>query len=80
MSFYNNKNGKRFSERIETFISTEGQTVFILSNSYNLGENRLQVIIGGVRQFAPINFNETNSTTFTLTSGIPADLDVIAIY
>lgn len=80
MSFFNNKNGELFSERIEIFTSTEGQTVFILSDRYNLGENRLQVIIGGVRQFAPNNFTETNTTTFTLTSGVSAGLEVVAIY
>lgn len=87
MSFFNNKNGNNSGssspstpEKVQTFISTANQTVFTLSSSYQRGENRLQVIVGGVRQFAPINFAETSATTFTLTESLIAGIEVVAIY
>lgn len=86
MAFFNNIGGQSTSpstpvdETIQTFTATANQTVFNLTGSYEAGKNRLEVIVGGVRQFAPVNFTETNSKTFTLKIGVPAGTDIIAIY
>ena len=87
MSFFNNKGGNssspsipRNDETVETFTSTANQTVFNLAGSYNVGKNRMQVFVGGVRQFSPKNFTETNSKSFTLKEAPSTGTEVIAIY
>lgn len=85
MSFFNNKNGQSSptefnDETIQRFVATSNQTVFNLTGSYEIGKNRLEVIVGGVRQFAPVNFTETNSRSFTMKIGVPEGVDVVAIY
>lgn len=59
-----------FETEIETFVATAGQTVFNLSNSYVIGNNQLQVYINGVYQTIGVNYTETSTTSFTLTSGV----------
>lgn len=86
MSFFNNKGGNSsspstpVSPSVESFIATANQTVFNLTGSYQLGENSLQVIVGGVRQFAPKNFTETSNTSFTLSKPLAEGIEVIVIY
>lgn len=84
MSFFNNKGGQSspspIDETIQNFVATANQTVFNLTESYELGKNRLEVIVGGVRQYAPTNFTETSPKSFTLASGVPLGTEVVAIY
>lgn len=64
----------------DTFVATEGQTVFTLSKKYRQFANVLQVIIGGVEQKSGENYAETSETSFTLAVGLPAGTKVIAYY
>lgn len=68
-----------FPVRVQKFTSTENQSVFTLNNHYAVGQNRLQIFVGGVPQFAPLNFSETSTNSFTLSEALPADLEVVAI-
>lgn len=64
----------------EKFIATEGQTVFTLTNgSYKIGKNRLTVYIHGIKQVSDA-FTETSETSFTLSTGVPADTEVEAVW
>jgi hypothetical protein len=63
----------------ETWIATEGQTVFTLTNgSYDVGKGHIEVWVGGVPQVSGEGFIETDSTTITLTEGVPAGTQVYA--
>lgn len=63
----------------QTWIATEGQTVFTLGNgSYIPNRNLITVIIGSVHQTSGENYTETNSTSFTLTAPLPAGTTVYA--
>lgn len=64
----------------DEFVATEGQTLFNLTSNYILNRNWIRVIVGGVEQFSPQNFTETNPTSFTLKSGVKGGTDVVAIY
>lgn len=59
-----------FTRIIEKFTATEGQTVIDLANTYNVGQNELQVWVNGVYQDTPTNYSETDSDTITFTSGL----------
>lgn len=61
----------------KSFVATDQQTVFDLSDvgSYTPGQNRLFIDVGGVPQ-PPAAYNETNSTSFTLSEAVPAGTDV----
>lgn len=73
--------GRRIMLRhIDTFIATDGQTLFNLTHSYNPFQNRLDVEVGGVQQYTPDNFIETSTTSFTLVDGAPGGITVVAIY
>lgn len=85
MSFFKNKGGQSSSstpidETIQKFTATANQTVFNLTGAYEVGKNRLEIIVGGVRQFTPTNFTETSPKSFTLKIGVPVGTEVIAIY
>lgn len=66
--------------RRQVFTSTANQTVFTLTHPYTPNENSIDVSVGGVPQYSPSNFIETSSTKFTLSSSVPAGLQVIATY
>ncbi|MCM3387354.1 hypothetical protein M3649_04295 [Ureibacillus chungkukjangi] len=79
MSFYKNKlaqinnyqiNSSNFNTVIERFVATEGQTVFTLNNTYEVGKNRLKVIVGGIQQFTSTNYTETSPTSITFLEGL----------
>lgn len=59
-------------------IATEGQTVFNLptGSEYTTGTNRLEVYVSGVKQISSYNYNETDSTTVTLSEGVPSGTEV----
>lgn len=65
----------------ESFVSTAGQTVFTLTKgTYLINENRIEVEVGGVPQFSPNNFTETNEKTITFKAPLEAGLDVVITY
>lgn len=62
----------------QKFITTEGQSLFVLNTPYEMGNNRLSIYIEGIKQLAPDNFTETSENSFTITESLPAGLEVIA--
>jgi len=57
--------------------TTEGQTVFTITNgSYVVGSETLRVTVGGITQ-PPDAYTETNSTTVTLSEGVPVGKKVM---
>lgn len=57
-------------QRQEIQTATAAQQVFVLTQfTYSPGSLNLAVYVNGVRQFAPMNYTETNSTTITFTVG-----------
>lgn len=63
----------------QTYIATEGQTVFSVTHPYNVGQSRIAVYIGGVKQRAILDFTESSSTSFVLNVGLPAGTKVEAV-
>lgn len=65
--------------KIQTWIATDNQTVFTLTNgSYIPNKNLIEVVVGSVPQISGENFTETSSTSFTLNEGIPSGVEVYA--
>lgn len=56
----------------DTFTATEGQTIFTLSHNYDQFQNRTEVLVGGVPQRTPENYEEAGQNLIILTSGVPA--------
>lgn len=57
---------------VETLqATTNGQTIFTLTNSYVLGQKSLKVYVNGVLQYSPTNYAETTVNSITLTEGVP---------
>ncbi|KON87329.1 hypothetical protein AF332_11160 [Sporosarcina globispora] len=62
-----------------TWTATEGQKVFTITNgNYVVGESNIEVWVGGVPQVSGQGYVETNSTTITLSEGVPAGTVVFA--
>lgn len=61
-----------FTRIVEKFTALEGQTVFILQNTYTPGNNELQVWINGVFQNTPENYVESTTTSITFTEPLEA--------
>jgi len=66
------------AQRRQVLTATvEGQTVFTITNgSYVVGSETLRVTVGGVPQ-PPDAYTETNSTTVTLSEGVPVGKKVM---
>lgn len=64
----------------ETFIATENQKVFTLSQRYTIQKNQIEVVVGGIPQFSPVNYEETSATTLTFYEGLPAGIEVVVTY
>jgi len=84
MSFYANKSLKtHIKSLVESFVASEGQTVFTLNNTYEIGKNRLEVTVGGIQQYSPSNFTETSTTSITFSEGLPmgtkVDVEIMQI-
>ena len=85
MSFFINKpivnyytiDTTNYKTFVEKFKATANQTVFTLTNSYEVGKNRLEVTVEGVQQFTPDNYTETSSNTITFAEGLPVGTDVV---
>lgn len=64
----------------ESFIATEGQTVFNLADSYEVNFKRISVVVEGVPQFSPTNFIESSPTSITFTEPLSAGMGVNVYY
>ena len=66
------------AQRRQVLTATvEGQTVFTITNgSYVVGSETLRVTVGGITQ-PPDAYTETNSTTVTLSEGVPVGKKVM---
>jgi hypothetical protein len=63
----------------KTWTATEDQTVFTITNgNYVVNQGNIDVLVGGVPQVSGIGFTETNSTTITLSEGVPVGTIVFA--
>lgn len=67
--------------KTEQFVATEGQTVFTLTNfSYGLGVDALYVFVSGlIQRGGGVDFTETSTSSFTLSTGVPAGTIVFAV-
>jgi len=63
----------------QVFTATAGQTVFTLTEfPYLIGVNQLMVYVTGIKQIIGVNYTETSTNSFTLTSGVVAGTKVEA--
>jgi hypothetical protein len=61
----------------EYFVATEGQTLFnLVTFTYSLGAKALKVFVNGVRQRVSIDYQETSTSSFSLTFA-PSAGDII---
>ena len=61
----------------QSFTATANQTVFTITEfEYITGSGTLWVFVGGVQQRAGVDFTETSSTSFTMTSPVPEGTSV----
>ena len=66
-----NSNFLNYSVQKETQTAAQSQTVFtLLTVSYTVGTNTLNVFVNGSKQIAGLNYIETDSTTVTFVSGL----------
>lgn len=59
----------------EVFTSTDNQSIFTLTNTYDINNDLIEVIVGGVPQYDG-NFIKTNSNTITLSEGVSVGISV----
>jgi hypothetical protein len=69
--------GTAISSSRVMYTATANQTLFTGVGTYTIGQSQLRVYINGVRQY-PADYTETSTTSFTLTSGVPAGTSVMA--
>jgi len=63
----------------QVFTATANQTVFTLTEfPYLIGVNQLMVYVAGIKQIIGVNYTETSTNSFTLTSGVVAGTKVEA--
>ena len=63
----------------QVFTATENQTVFTLTEfPYLVNVNQLMVYVTGIKQIIGVNYTETSTNSFTLTSGVVAGTKVEA--
>jgi len=68
------------SIKTQAFVATAGQTVFPLTGfTYVPGTGSLQVYVSGLAQRAVADYSETDTASFTLTTGVPAGTIVYAV-
>lgn len=68
------------SIRDQAFTASASQTVFTLTSfTYSVGTGSLYVYVSGLMQRPGIDFLETGSDSFTLTTPVPAGTIVLAI-
>ena len=64
---------------VEHLTATSNQSVFTLTNEYVPGQNMLEVYVEGARQWPTTGFAETSGLSFTLTEGLDAGTEVLAV-
>lgn len=64
----------------DVFIATASQTLFTLSQPYDMSRDRLEVFIGGSIQRIGVDYEETSSTSFTVKEPVPEGVAVIVNY
>ena len=63
----------------QVFTATANQTLFTLTEfPYLIGVNQLMVYVTGIKQIIGVNYTETSTNSFTLTSGVIAGTKVEA--
>jgi len=63
----------------QVFTATENQTLFTLTEfPYLVNVNQLMVYVTGIKQIIGVNYTETSTNSFTLTSGVVAGTKVEA--
>lgn len=67
-------------KKTETWIATEGQTLFTMVGTYEMNKDILRVYVGNVPQFIGDNYTEVSTNSFQLTSGVPAGVEVRVRY
>lgn len=69
---------------VERFTATSGQTQFVLTNEHSLDIDTIKVIVGGVEQYYPENYNRTTDengvTTIEFYEGLAEGLIVVVEY
>lgn len=58
----------------QTFTTTNNQAVINLERDFLVGQNRVSLSIGGVRQYVGQDYTETNTHTLTMTSPLKGGL------
>lgn len=77
---YNLDNRTAYVKR-EEYVSTDGQTVFILvEGEYTPNTDRISVTVGGVPQYSPVNFIESSTASVTMTEPLVGGLNVVLEY
>lgn len=61
---------------VQEFIATEGQNVFVLNGTYEVGKNLVEVTVGGVSQSLGSGFTENANNAIQLSEGVPAGTKV----
>lgn len=64
----------------ETFVATQGQKNFTTQHNFDQFQNRTQVIVEGVLQKRPENYDELTSNTISFNEGLPAGYKVEITY
>lgn len=65
---------------VDTFTSTEGQSTFILSDTYVPTSNSLSIWVSGIYQTVGIAYKETSTNSFSFLENLPAGLVITARY
>ena len=61
-----------YSNKIEEYVATQGQTIFNTTNAIAIGKNSISVFVNGVFQTPSVSYAETNATRITFTEGLDA--------
>lgn len=66
----------------KSFIATASQTVFSIADtgSYTPGTDTLFIYVGGTKKVKSVDFTETSSTSFTMTTGVSVGVRVEAVW
>jgi hypothetical protein len=79
-NFAEGDSGAATSTLTQSYIATDGQTVFNTAYSYPLASNAVQVVINGLELALTEDFTETSTTSITLVSGLDEGDEVTLIY
>ena len=63
---------------LQRFTATEGQTSFMLSRNYVVGDNKMKVFVNGVKMNKESDYEETSSNTITFLYPLVED-DIVRV-